>query len=264
MRHLPWLAGLLAGCGADPPPAPASQASSLVPSEQRTVSGMGLATFWRASRDEPPKHLVLRLADVAGDSLAAALGPEYLVVDLSPTRLKRRARKKEDEGCWELAGDLQAAGWEIGRAEKMEEPVLPLLAGDGEGAALAWAAMAQSPDGAFAGLVVTGFCPRLDFTRTLCSRGRWQPDVDASGIQSIPPLRNVPLGDDDKPAVAVAWAPDCAGVETFKKLSPLVVNIDPRWVPQVIQARLQHPIPAQQKAPSEPVGPAPAAGAPKP
>jgi type IV secretory pathway VirJ component len=102
-----------------------------------------------------------------------------------------------DARCAYPAGELEVLAQRIEKERGLPAYLRPLLVGEGVGAEVAWAALAQAPGGTFAGALSIGPCPEEPLPLRLCA---------GSGP---PPHRE---RDQDLPAVA----PAAAGVETVE------------------------------------------------
>src|SRR5436305_1162272 len=151
----------------------------------------------------PPSQLVLLLADAPGSPAAAEraaalndAGALVSVVDV-PRYLAAAGRNKAF--CAYPAAELEGLGRFV--AGKLALPRLPppILAGDPDSGALAYAALAQSPPGTFSGLLTVGFCPLYSYPRPLCGGNSLRTDLSwkKNGI------RLAPEADLDDPWVAL-------------------------------------------------------------
>ncbi len=125
--------------------------------------------------DGPVQRVVLWFA---GDSDAAqrlarlqALRDDgAMVVDID-TRHLARVLAKEGGSCGFSAGDVENFSRYVQAYLHVPTYRLPILGGDGAGAALAYAVSAQAGPGVFAGLLTEGFCPRLQDAGMVCGDG---------------------------------------------------------------------------------------------
>jgi type IV secretory pathway VirJ component len=145
----------------------------------------------------PVRRVVLLLAPGADGARAVAEGLAAggaLVVSLDASAwIAARGGAR----CAYPAGELEVLAQRIEKVRGLPAYLRPLLVGEGMGAELAWAALAQAPDGTFAGALSIGRCPEEPLPLRLCA---------GSGP---PPRRE---GDQDLPAVA----PAAAGVEAVE------------------------------------------------
>lgn len=93
-----------------------------------------------------------------------------LVVDVD-TRHLAGVLAKEGGSCGFSAGDVENFSRYVQAYLRVPTYHLPILGGDGAGAALAYAVSAQSGPDVFAGLLTEDFCPRLGDTRMICGDG---------------------------------------------------------------------------------------------
>jgi type IV secretory pathway VirJ component len=74
----------------------------------------------------------------------------------------------DDAGCVFPSGDLENLAHYIQGYAHLPAYYTPLLVGDGAGAALAYAMIAQAPSGTFGGALSVGFLPELPLSKALC------------------------------------------------------------------------------------------------
>jgi len=134
-----------------------------------------------------PGRAVLLLSegawDARMDAAARAIADmDATVVGIDTKRLLAPLRAT-GEGCFYQA-------WEFEGLSKIVQKTLgykgyhqPVLAGFGEGAAVAYATFAQAPKEIFAGAITLGFSPRLDIGKPFCAANGYGYDnaTDASG-----------------------------------------------------------------------------------
>jgi type IV secretory pathway VirJ component len=130
-------------------------------------------------------------AGAALDGVAAALaraGAASVVVDL-PEYLRRLAAS--DDGCHYLVSELE----ELSKREQLglgaERYHSPILAGVGQGATLAYAALAQAPAATVAGAVMVDPAARLATRVPLCPGAVSTPDP-AGGFRYAQPSQPLP------------------------------------------------------------------------
>ena len=94
----------------------------------------------------------------------------------------------QDGKCTYGGGALENLSRHIQAFDKLSSYLVPVVAGSGEGAALAYALLAQAPAGTFTSGLSTGFCPRLTAKVPLCATNglRWQATADGSGVDLQP------------------------------------------------------------------------------
>jgi type IV secretory pathway VirJ component len=120
------------------------------------------------------REIVLFLSDADGwtaeeTSLSLALAGEGALV--AGIDLKQFERELERDGgsCVYPDGDLENLSHFIQAYYKLPGYRAPLLAGIGEGAAFAYAVLAQSAPGIFGAALSMDFCPRLLLEKPLCA-----------------------------------------------------------------------------------------------
>jgi type IV secretory pathway VirJ component len=129
-----------------------------------------------------PKSVVLFLSGDGGwnqgvDNMARALvGQGALVAGVDVPRFL--ASFKGDTGCAYPDGDLENLAHYLEGYAKLPTYFAPVLVGYSSGATLAYAMLAQAPQGTFAAAVSLGFCPELAIRARLC---------EGSGLESAPP-----------------------------------------------------------------------------
>jgi type IV secretory pathway VirJ component len=74
----------------------------------------------------------------------------------------------DDAGCVFPSGDLENLAHYVQGSSHLPAYYTPLLVGDGVGASLAYALLAQAPSGTFGGALSLGFCPALPLPKPLC------------------------------------------------------------------------------------------------
>jgi type IV secretory pathway VirJ component len=143
-------------------------------------------TFGRFGRVEvlrpegAPRSVALLLAAPEDSSaLAKALASQgALVLNVNTAEfLKRLAQAK---GCAYPAGDLEALSQFSQKELGLPEYLHPVLVGSQRGATLAYAALAQSPENTFRGVVTLGFSAELPLAIPLC-RGNGLARARAAG-----------------------------------------------------------------------------------
>jgi type IV secretory pathway VirJ component len=92
-----------------------------------------------------------------------------LVVDVDTAHLYRVVAK-EGGHCGFSAGDVENFSRYVQAIFHVPTYRLPILGGDGDGAALAYATASQADPGIFAGLLTEGFCPQLRNATMTCGK----------------------------------------------------------------------------------------------
>lgn len=90
-----------------------------------------------------------------------------MVVDVDTAHLYRVVAK-EGGDCGFSSGDVENFSRYVQAFFHVPSYRLPILGGDGEGAALAYAMATQADSGVFAGLLTEGFCPQLRTATMTC------------------------------------------------------------------------------------------------
>ena len=131
----------------------------------------GKLAIYRAT--DEPKGVVLFASGAGGwnPDLAAAAqdmaGLDYVVAGINLDDYVARI-ERSDAACADVATDLDR----LNRLMEERYPIAthqpPILLGQGAGAALAYAALAQGPDDRFHAGVAVDFCPQLPLRKTLC------------------------------------------------------------------------------------------------
>ncbi|WP_305804675.1 AcvB/VirJ family lysyl-phosphatidylglycerol hydrolase [Stenotrophomonas sp. YIM B06876] len=102
-----------------------------------------------------------------------------MVLDVDTAHLKKVVRREGDGSCAFSDGDVENFSRYVQAYFHMPTYRLPILGGDGAGAALAYAVAAQASSGIFAGLLTDGFCAHEPRQQMICgdgvAHGRLQP-----------------------------------------------------------------------------------------
>ncbi|PKN09988.1 MAG: hypothetical protein CVU73_03345 [Deltaproteobacteria bacterium HGW-Deltaproteobacteria-8] len=122
--------------------------------------------------DEPGRTLLL-LSDGAWspamDRAARAIAAmDVTVVGIDTDRLVKPLRAKAP-GCLYQAWEFEGLSKIVQKTLGFKGYHLPVLAGFGEGAAVAYATFAQAPKDTFTGTITLGFSPRLDLGKPFCA-----------------------------------------------------------------------------------------------
>lgn len=150
---------------------------------------LGRVELWRPA--SPPIALVVLLTDAGGwspawDRVAESLrerGAAVAGVDL-PAYLA--ALRASDDGCHYVVAELEALSQRIQRELGSESYRSPIVAGAGEGATLALAALAQAPAATLAGAVLADPAPVLATRVPLCP-GSVSHSASTGGFSYDPP-----------------------------------------------------------------------------
>jgi len=174
------LAALLCACGRHEagtvaPSAPAAPAplrpSAAVPA---TLSHGRFANFLVMMPAGEPRSFVLLLSDGAGwdgvtEAAARALvAGDAMVVGIDLAKLTANLNADPNQ-CVFPDGDLENLSHFVQAYYRLPTYLPPLIVGTGDGAAFAYAMLAQAPKDVFAGALSQGFCPRLALRKALCT-----------------------------------------------------------------------------------------------
>jgi type IV secretory pathway VirJ component len=138
----------------------------------RSEADAGFGSVAVALPEAAPRRVVLLLSAAGGPTgdlgaLARALAGAGALVATVDTGAWLRARAAR--GCAYPAGDLEALAQRLEKSHGLAAYLRPLVVGEGEGATLAWAALAQGPPGTFAGGVALGGLPERPLPVRLCA-----------------------------------------------------------------------------------------------
>jgi type IV secretory pathway VirJ component len=139
-----------------------------------------------------PSQLVLLLAGApngeATARMARSLSASGAVVAVVNVPRYLAAAAPSQAFCSYPSADLEGLGRFLAKKLALANLPPPVLAGDATGGGLAYAALAQSPEGTFSGLLTLGFCPHYDFPRPLCGGNSLRTDWNwkKSGIRLRP------------------------------------------------------------------------------
>ena len=129
-------------------------------------------------------------------AMAQALAQDGALVALIDLHRLRANLEKDAGGCVFPDGDLENLSHYVQGYEKLPTYHTPVLAGVGNGAALAYAMVAQGAPGTFSGTLSLGFTPELNLSKSLC-RGEgthFHRRKDGSGVTLLP-----------SPALTLPW-----------------------------------------------------------
>ena len=138
-----------------------------------------------------------------------ALGMIVAPVDLRPFLERQDALGRD---CLYLVSDLEEASRRIQAARGRERYLTPIVAGTGMGAAVAYAALAQSPDATLAGAASDGFVTRILTRSPLCTGAPVKPAAEGGfQLRALAPSgwwHVAPAPDDAQAAEAFARRPE--------------------------------------------------------
>lgn len=152
--------------------APAPQAAP--PAAGEITHGRFVHTPVRLPQGEV-KRFVMWFADgvdaAARKARVEALAADGAMVATVDMAALEAALRKDGGQCNFSSGDVENFSRYVQAYYRLPTYHLPLLVGDGEGAAFAYAIAAQGNAGLFAGAVSLGFCPSLRLPHALCPTG---------------------------------------------------------------------------------------------
>ena len=139
------------------------------------------------------KHVVLFLSGDNGwespvVAMARKLVDQGAMVAGIDTRQLFAALEADDDSCVYPDGDLENLSHYLQGYARLPTYHTPLLVGYSAGATLAYAVIAQAPEGTFAGAVSLGFCVDMDLGKPLC-RGdgaRFTRHADGKAVDLLP------------------------------------------------------------------------------
>ena len=139
------------------------------------------------------KHVVLFLSGDNGwespvVGMARKLVDQGAMVAGIDTRQLFAALEADDDSCVYPDGDLENLSHYLQGYARLPTYHTPLLVGYSAGATLAYAVIAQAPEGTFAGAVSLGFCVDMDLGKPLC-RGdgaRFTRHADGKAVDLLP------------------------------------------------------------------------------
>jgi type IV secretory pathway VirJ component len=165
--------------------------------------------------DRPAKGLVILVADApdaeARRQDAVALAKEGLIAvsfDFEALRADFAKSPPGDE-CHYVSDDLKDLAQAVQRKLGLQRYFFPVIAGRGDGAAFAYAALAQAPANTLGGAIGIGFRPLLRSDRTYC----FEPSLEPAG-DGLFTLRREPAL--PGPWEAIGPESERQGVEAFQ------------------------------------------------
>lgn len=182
---------------------------------------------------DEPGRTVLLLSEGAWDAkmdraARTIAGMDATVVGIDTNRLIAPLRERA-EGCFYQAWEFEGLSKIVQKTMNFKGYHLPVLAGFGEGAAVAYATFAQAPKETFAGAVTLGFSPRLAIGKPFCAANGLKFD---SADGATPGIILLPV---DKPFGALVllqgsrdetFSPDAARAFASKVPGAHVVALD--------------------------------------
>ncbi len=139
--------------------------------EKLTFGVFGEVLIYRNAQE--PGRTVLLLSEGAWDArmdraARTMAAMDATVVGIDTARLVAPLRAKA-EGCFYQAWEFEGLSKIVQKNLNFKGYHLPVLAGFGEGAAVAYATFAQAPKETFAGAITLGFSPRLNLGKPFCA-----------------------------------------------------------------------------------------------
>lgn len=157
---LPGLVLLLAACGKSVPAPEAIDHGRFENVQLYRPADTPRSVVMLFSGSEGWNTRMARQAETLRDGRALVIGID--------TRTFTAALEADGADCVYPDGDLENLSRFVQAYAKVPGYRSPILAGDGTGAALAYATLAQAPTGTFAAGLVTGFCPQPALAKPLC------------------------------------------------------------------------------------------------
>ncbi|HEY3659208.1 MAG TPA: AcvB/VirJ family lysyl-phosphatidylglycerol hydrolase [Steroidobacteraceae bacterium] len=227
-----------------------------------------------AHRGGDPQDVVLFVSGDGGwnlgvISMAQRLVDKGAVVAGIDIRHYLAQLEKASTQCVSPAVDFENLSHYLQSKLRLKHYVQPTLIGYSSGATLAYAALAESPDGLFKGALSIGFCPDLDLKKPLCKGSGIEasPRLDSKGIRKgvdFLPVRQLPgrwislQGESDQVCSAPLTQKFVAAVPGGEiVMLPKVghgYSVEKNWVPQyeAAYARLTARRPDAARAPALP------------
>jgi type IV secretory pathway VirJ component len=149
----------------------------------------GRVTLYR--RSAQPQRLAILLSGSEGwtgreKAMATEISAlDTLVVGVDIRRYERRLAGGDE--CAYLAGSLELLSRAVQKRLHFPAYRRPILIGAADGAALAYAALAQAPPNTFSGALSLGFCPELTLPVPLCGQQRLETKpLDSGRFRLLP------------------------------------------------------------------------------
>lgn len=177
------LTALTMGCGLLGRSAWLALTPANISSTTLEVEGFGSVNVVRAD-DHAARGLVILVTSEADAELrrqdAFALAKEGLIAASFNFDSLRAdfAKAPQDDECHYVSDDLKDLAQAIQRKLGLHQYLFPVIAGRGDGAAFAYAALAQAPANTLGGAVGIGFKPLLSTDRTYCFDQKMEPAGD--------------------------------------------------------------------------------------
>jgi type IV secretory pathway VirJ component len=176
-----FASGLLFAFASWVPSAAAVGSAAAAPAETFQYDKFGTITVYRSSGH--PRDVALLVSgdagwDAAAVAMARRLADKDTLVAGIDLRTYRESMDQSPEACVSPASDFENLSHYLQAKLALKKYFPPTLVGYGSGAKLVYATLAEGPDGLFKGAVSIGFCPDLEFKKTVCSGpaqipGKW-------------------------------------------------------------------------------------------
>jgi len=154
-----------------------------------------IGTVQALSADGPAKALVILAADRAHEAernalarALAAAGAVAVTFDFDAFRASL-AKEPPENDCHYVSDDMKDIASAVQRRLGLGTYLFPIVAGLGDGASFAYAALAQAPDNTLAGAISLGFEPVLKSDRSYC----FDPKLKAVGDGHFALTNSAPL-----------------------------------------------------------------------
>ncbi|QWP76899.1 virulence factor family protein [Lysobacter sp. K5869] len=200
--------------------APATAAPA-TPSAGEITHGRFVRTPVRLPQGEV-KRFVMWFADgldaAARKTRVDALAADGAMVVTVEMAALEAVLRKDGGKCNFSSGDVENFSRYVQAYYRLPTYHLPLLIGDGEGAAFAYAIAAQGNAGLFAGAVSLGFCPSLRLPQALCPTGSLKLQTQGAHAQLQPRPLQVPWLSSAQAGAAAACP--AAQVDAFVQAIP--------------------------------------------
>ncbi len=145
--------------------------------------------------DSPEKGLIFFLAGKADANTAKDYARQfaqlsYYVVVLDVEKLLTFNSSGDSSGCINIAQNLQDIQKSLSNKLDFDQHLLPILVGNGEGAALVYGALAQAKERSFHAAISINFTEQLHNVPDLCSSGDFI-HANANGTSSLAPVEHL-------------------------------------------------------------------------
>lgn len=172
---------------------PSAAAPVWTPVTTQQLSHGRFAKFTVYAPHGSPRGFVLLLSGAEGwtprlSELAMRLAADGAMIAAIDVAQLDAALEADPSSCVFPDGDLENLSHFVQAYYRLPTYLTPLLGGESAGGALAYATLAQAPDGTFAGAVSMDFCPRLELRKLLCKSAGldYGPAGEAAGVSLLP------------------------------------------------------------------------------